>query len=179
MGIGRTDAWAAVFVLASLAIGCSGDAGSPPPAGRGSVACHEWHGAYCGLLAKCQASNAACDQVKGIACRSDDEARQCAKVLNAMQCAAPPTSCDVGAVADPAPAQKACEDFETALCARTEECQPGSQDACLEQVKAALACAKAIGVGLSYEQCMVDVAKLACAASAGPDSCKGVILINQ
>jgi hypothetical protein len=178
MGIGRTDVWVAALAVASLAFACSDDANNPP-AGRGSAACHEWQGAYCGLLAKCQAPNAACDQVKGIACRSDDEARQCANTVNTMQCAAPPASCDVVAIADPAPAQKACEDFQNALCARTEECQPGSQDACLEQVKAALACTRAIGFGLSYEQCMADVAKLACAATAGPDSCKGVILVNQ
>ena len=72
MGLKRTDAWGGALVLISLALGCSDDP-SNPPAGRGSAACHEWQDAYCGLLAKCMAANTACDQIRGVACKSDDE----------------------------------------------------------------------------------------------------------
>ena len=177
MGPQRAVAWSLAAVL-SLVLSCSDDA-SNAPAGRGSAACHEWQGAYCGLLAKCMAANSACDQVKGVACKSDDEARRCAAAMNAQACATPPAGCDAPAIADPAPAQKACDDFEIALCMRNEECQPGTRDACLEQVKGIVACEKAIGVGLSFEQCMSDVAKISCTAMTAPDSCKGVILVSQ
>jgi hypothetical protein len=180
MGPRRTDAWSNALVLLSLALACSDNSSNAAPAaGRGSDACHEWQGAYCGLVAKCQAANAACDQIKGIACKSDEEARRCASAINAQSCAAPPAGCDIAGIADPAPAQKACDDFETALCARNEECQPGSRDACLEQIKGQLACANAIGVGLSYEQCLTDVAKISCTVPSTPETCKGVILVSQ
>jgi hypothetical protein len=178
MGLKRTDAWRGALVLLSLALGCSDDP-SGPPAGRGSAACHEWQSAYCGLLNRCMAVNAACEQIKAIACRSDDEARRCVSVLNAQDCAAPPAACDVPAIADPAPAQKACNDFGNALCSRSEECQPGSRDACSEQVKGMLTCSKAVGVALSFEQCLTDIGKVTCEATSAPDSCKAVILVLQ
>ena len=180
MGLAKKNAWPGALVLLSLALGCSDDDPSPP-AGRGSAACHEWQAAYCGLLInKCMAANAACDQIKSIACKSDDEARRCVGVLNAQSsCAAPAVSCDIGAIADPAPALKACEDFGNALCARNEECQSGSRDACLEQFKGMVTCSKAVGVALSFEQCLTDVPTISCAAPTTPDSCKAVILVLQ
>ena len=180
MGLRRSHAWRGVLVLLSLVLGCSDD-DPGPPAGRGSTACREWQAAYCGLLInKCMAANSACDQIKSITCKSDDEARRCVGALNAQTvCAAPSATCDVSGIADPAPAQKACDDFGIALCARNEECQPGSRDACLEQLKGMLTCSKAIGVALSFEQCLTDVAKISCAAPTTPDSCKAVILVSQ
>jgi hypothetical protein len=162
----------------ALVMACS-DSPSTAPAGRGSAACNEWQAAYCGLVGKCQGANSLCDQVKGIACKSDAEAKRCADLINAAACVPPPTECDVTGIADPAPAAKACEDLNAAFCKRADECQPGSLQTCLDAIKMQLDCSTIIGVTLAYESCMGEIPKIACTSLALPDVCKGVLLKGQ
>ena len=170
---------ATLAVLGMLAIGaCSDDDGqSQPPAGRGSATCHTWQSAYCSFVTKCQGPAAACEQAKAIVCASDAQAQSCASALSSATCTSAPANCDLRDVADPAPAQKSCEDLRLALCQRSEECQPGSRDTCIEQVKTAIDCTKVIGIMLAYESCLPEIAKLSCATMATlPPVCMGVLL---
>jgi len=162
----------------ALVMACSDDSTSAPP-GRGSAACNEWQSAYCGLVAKCQGANSLCEQVKGITCKSDTEAKQCADAINGAACMPPPAGCDVGAIADTAPAKKMCEDFNAAFCKRFDECQPGSLDTCVAETKMALNCEKVIGATLAYETCMSEIPKIVCTTPSLPDVCKGVLLVAQ
>jgi hypothetical protein len=161
----------------ALVMACS-DSPSAATPGRGSAACNEWQSAYCGFAMKCQVSsaNALCDQVKAIVCKSDTEAKQCADVLNGASCTQFPATCDVGTIADPAPAKKACEDFNAALCKRFDECDPGSLATCLEQANMTLPCDKVIGVTMAFEACMSEIPKIVCANPALPDVCRQVLL---
>jgi hypothetical protein len=168
----------AVHAVFALAVGCSGDSGdNGQHAGRGSPACNEWQSALCGWAVRCPVpGGGTCDQVKAIACKSDAEAKRCAEALSAASCSSPPSNCDVRDIADPAPAQKACNDFVSVSCDWTEKCQPGTRDACLQQAKEVLNCSLVIGVTLAYEQCMSEIPGLACTNTDGPPSCKGVLL---
>jgi hypothetical protein len=162
----------------ALVMACSDDP-TPAATGRGSSACNEWQSAYCGLVVKCQGASSLCDQVKGISCMSDTAAKHCADAINAAQCAPPPAGCDVGEIADRAPAKKACEDFQNAFCKRLDECQPGSLATCLDEVKMSLSCDTVIGVSLGFEACMTEIPKIVCTTPSLPDVCKGVLLIGQ
>jgi len=164
----------------ALVMGCSDDPGPAGTKGRGSAACNEWQSAYCGYASKCQPSsaNSACEQIKGVSCKSDTEANQCAAAINGASCTAPPPAGgDVGSIAEPTPAKKMCEDFKAAFCKRLDECDPGSLATCLEAVKATPDCEKAIAVTLAYETCMSEIPKIVCTAPALPDVCKGVLLL--
>lgn len=166
------------IALVALGLGCSSGGGNGAPAGRGTPACNQWQSAVCEWITKCQVSGAAttCEQLKGIACKSDAEAQRCATAVASASCTSPPANCNIADLADPVPAKKACEDFQAAACQRNEECQPGTRDACLEQIKGTLDCSVVIGVALAYEQCMTEIKTVACTSTTGPDSCKGVLL---
>jgi hypothetical protein len=164
-------------LLTLLLIGCSDDGGSAGPAGRGTATCHEWQSALCGWYGMCLMPGVeTCNQIKSIACKSDTEAQRCATALRAASCIAPPANCDVRDLADPAPAKKACEDFGAAFCKRSDECQPGSRDACLQEVESSLTCSEFIGVALTFEQCLAEVPKFSCTAPNTPDVCKAILL---
>jgi hypothetical protein len=111
-------------------------------------------------------------------CASDAQAKGCANALSSATCQAPPSNCNLPDVADPAPAQKACDDLQLALCQRSDECQAGTLDACLQQIKGMIDCANAIGVMLPYESCMPEVRKLACVSPTLPTACRGIILFK-
>jgi hypothetical protein len=165
------------FASLALAFACSDDPGPSEP-GRGTPACNEWQAAYCNLIARCQGAASVCDQVKGVTCKSDAEAKRCAGELASASCAAPPTTCNIIDIADPAPAKKGCESFEDAFCKRIDECQPGAKATCLNDVKTTLDCSKAIGITLAFDSCMASVPKIACVSPALPDVCKGVLLLS-
>jgi hypothetical protein len=170
---------AAFALLAAIATGaCSGDDDSSQPAGAGTEPCRSYQLAYCSLGMKCQAPALVCDQAKSVACKSDAEAQRCATALSASSCAAPPSGCDLSDIADPAPAKKACEDFQAAICQRSEECMAGSHDMCVEEIKAAVNCANAIGVKSTFQSCLSETRILACDATEAPEACKGVLLMK-
>src|SRR5688572_23359372 len=110
-----------LFAAIALALACSDDPDNSPPPGRGSSACNEWQAAYCGLVTRCQGPAQACEQIKGIYCESDTEARHCANVISSATCTAgPPAGCSIADIADTAPVQKACTDMQKALCQRND-----------------------------------------------------------
>jgi hypothetical protein len=168
----------AALLLVAMCLRCGDDDGAKQPAGRGTPKCNEWQSAVCGWVARCQGPAILCDQVRSITCKSDSEAQRCASGLAAASCSEPPAQCDVGNIADPAPAKKACEDFLGAFCQRSEECQAGSRDTCLDQLKTTLDCSRAIGVNLAFDRCMTDIPKTTCAAMNLPPACQQVLLFQ-
>ncbi|HMI89658.1 MAG TPA: hypothetical protein VK550_36545 [Polyangiaceae bacterium] len=164
------------FAVLALFMGCSDDDGNTGPPGRGTATCHQWQSALCEWIGKCAMPGAdACNQIRAIACKSDAEAERCATALRAATCVAPPANCDIRDLADPAPAKKACEELSGVVCAKSEQCQPASGDACFQELENTLPCADFIGVTLAYEQCISEMRNLACTA-AGPEACRGVLL---
>jgi hypothetical protein len=79
-------------------------------------------------------------------------------------------------LADPAPAQKACDDFESAVCTHDDKCRPGTCEDCLSSLKVGLNCANAIGAMLTYEQCMADIPNAGCSNASLPSTCTDVLL---
>ena len=164
---------------------CSSDPKPPAPItwddGRGSAACHSWQEAICTWAQKCGAMDqATCvEQAKSITCKTDALATQCAQTLNTLACVNP-TGCDFLAMADPAPAVQACNQFMSALCSKGATC-PGGQpvDQCVASLAASLNCNAAVGYTLGYEKCMADVQAINCANASFPASCDGVIKATQ
>ena len=180
-----TSARYRTFVLCVLLSACSSDpdgatddANDAGALGRGSPACHEWQRAYCEWNMACQGPSIACEQVKGIYCKSDDDAQRCADAMKSSSCTVLPAGCDVGVVADRSRAQKACEDFATSFCDRVDACSLGAQESCMDEVKSVLDCMRALGVTLSYEQCMSSVPNMDCKTLAVPSACRGVLLLQ-
>jgi hypothetical protein len=188
MGTKRAVVSRIALAWIALVMACSDSPGTAAPdahsdvqsSGRGTAACNEWQSAYCGLLVKCQSpeASALCEQVKAFSCKSDADAKQCADLINATGCAQPPAVCDIAGIADPAPAKKMCEDFNTAFCKRMDECDPGTFMTCQTSVNTNLDCNKVLGVTLAYEACMIEIPKIACTAMELPAVCKGVLLLG-
>jgi len=148
-------------------------------AGRGTAACHEWQRAICDFSARCgSAAQANCeDQAASITCKSDDLATSCAAEFDKASCNPVPVSvvsCDFSQVADPAPAVKACNDYVLAVCNVGARCNGPPIDTCVADTATQLDCSKAIGVDLSFEQCLTDLKALTCGANL-PASCNGAI----
>ena len=158
--------------------GAADDANDAGAVGRGSPACHEWQQAYCEWNSACENPSVACEQVKGIYCKSDEDAQRCATAMTSSACSELPAGCDVGVLADRGRAQKACEDFAESFCHRLDACSTTAHDPCIEEVKLVLDCKRALGVTLSYEQCMSSVPNMDCKTLAVPPTCRGVLLLQ-
>jgi hypothetical protein len=168
---------AGLLGLALLGLaGCSDEAGKSQPTGRGTPKCNEWQTAYCDWTSKCRGPATACEAAKATYCKSDQEAARCATGLSSAGCTDPPARCDLRDLADPVPAQKACDAYESAICKHDENCQVNTYDSCLAVLKTALNCTNALGVMRGYEQCMVEVPKIACTATSLPSVCKNILL---
>ena len=172
------------FVLLLALSACSSepdgaaDANDAGVSGRGTATCHEWQQSYCEWNTACQGPFVACEQVKSIYCKSDEDAERCAEAMSSSSCSELPAGCDVGVLADRNWARKACEDFAASFCQRLDACSAGTQEPCIEQVKRILDCRRALGVTLSFEQCMSSVAKMDCQTLAVPPACRGVLLLQ-
>jgi hypothetical protein len=168
-----------VFLIA--AGGCGDDDGASS-SGRGSAACRDWQDAICDFAADaCGAiARVDCDDnYQAITCSSDEQASECANAFNEASCSAPPAACDLSDVVDPAPAQQACDDLLSRLCARVVECEMApSEAACVEEASAGIDCDAAVGYSLDYEGCLGAIDALACEAVELPDVCDDVIKIQ-
>jgi hypothetical protein len=174
-----------LFLAILLPAGCSsegtgggGGGGSSAPLGRGTLACNQWQQAFCDWVGRCNPpAQSECEtQAPAIQCTTDQAAQTCADQIKASDCTTFPAGCQLLDLADPAPAIQACNDFIDALCTRSEECEPGSRDACVTDVTSTIDCSAAIGFKLSYEQCISQVRTLDCAATQLPTSCDRVIV---
>jgi hypothetical protein len=165
-----------------MAVGC-GDDGEGSSPGRGSAACQDWQDAICDFASgECGViDRPACDDnYTAISCNSDDRASDCANAFNQATCAAPPASCDLSDLADPAPAQQACTELLSRLCARAVACgMSASAVTCTEEAGAQIDCSLAIGYTLGYDDCLDAVDALSCTAVVLPDVCDDVLKLQQ
>jgi hypothetical protein len=177
--------WAALGLatLVSLASGCGSKDETPEPPGRGSAACNEWQRALCGWAQGCGAAAdvvAECKrQVRGINCKSDELASNCATALSGGACTATTAAgCDIRDLADPVPAQAACSELVGSLCDAFERCGQQDKASCVAEQGPAL-CDNALGVGLSLDSCQSELRTLACSAASLPNSCEDLVLQDQ
>ena len=151
--------------------------------GRGSESCRVYQDAACDHFADfCGAvDRATCDeQYQSVTCRSDKVADRCTKMLRSVSCGNASADCLLGDVADPDPAQAACEDLADSYCERTVECGFASdKQACVDDSASLLPCARAVGYQLGFERCLADIGKADCSALTLPPSCDSVIVARE
>ena len=168
----------AVLVLLALALGCGDDSGDDGVRGRGSEACRDWQDAVCDFAAdECRViERAVCDDsYRSITCLSDERATECANVLNEAACGRAPGECDVSSIADPEPAQRACETLLARLCAHVVGCGRTTEQECMQQAAMNIDCGLAIGHTPNFEDCLTAVDGLSCDTAALPQVCHDVI----
>jgi len=133
-------------------------------------------------MSRCSVLNATQlqEQVNGVSCISDAKAQACADAFKEAPCTGVPAGCDQFAVADPAPALAACQKFIDTDCSRAMRCTPAlTADACQAQSAASIDCSKAVGVKLSFEQCLSELGALSCQATTGPAVCNGALVLGR
>jgi hypothetical protein len=174
------------FALATFAgTACSSDAGNggtgtTPGGGRGSTACQRWQTAACKFVVGCGLlSQSRCDEnYKGIACKSDAQASDCAVKFGSATCASAPAACDISDLVDTAPAIASCNQYLDAICKTTTRCSPTTTaTACHAEVAAQVDCSKAAGLSTSFDTCLRELDTASCTAQAQPDSCDRAIKV--
>ena len=151
--------------------------------GRGTEACREWQDAACDHFADaCGAvDRKTCDQqYQSVTCRSDKVAQQCSRMLHSVSCGQASADCLLSDVANPDPAQQACEDLAESYCERTVKCGlADDKQACIDQSASLLPCSRAVGYQLGFETCLADIDKADCSALTLPQSCDSVIIARE
>ena len=175
---------AALTCLSALVLaGCPDDSDGEGPVGRGTAACQDWQDAICDFGAgRCGAlDRARCDeQYQGVTCRSDSAASDCSNAFNTAPCTGAPAGCDLSDIADPAPAQQACEALVARVCERQMECDAATTiESCTTMLLMALPCDTAIAYTLAYESCLTAIDTASCTAASLPDVCAGSIKALQ
>ena len=172
----------AILAIASLSSACSSSSNGSTyvrPKGRGSAACQAWQKAICDyatLDCKSNLTEQDCvNEYYGITCLSDTTAQSCATALDSATCTVMPANCNLQDIADPAPAIAACNGFIETACNASVACGASTHDQCITEFQSALDCSTVNSLGLSYESCMSDVAKLSCNADL-PASCQGIFI---
>jgi hypothetical protein len=177
-----------LLIACTFALCCSEKDNSPgAPAvdwttGRGTAACHEWQRSYCELAARCEGVTlvTCATQYQGIECSSDTTATNCATSLDAATCTSPPTGCNATDIANTAPANQGCNDLYTAVCTHNTSCGDTTPVAtCVTDLQGVHDCSAAIGLALSYQDCMTQINAAACSSTALPTACDNVILMPQ
>src|SRR5687768_2677752 len=131
------------FLSVALALGaltaCNGDDGpGAEPPGRGSAACRDLQDALCDFAADtCRVTDrTSCDDMfRGIECKSDATASNCANALQSASCGTGAFGCDLQSVVDAAPAIARCEALVSAVCERTSECGLATADCSLDMMQ--------------------------------------------
>lgn len=170
------ELWGAFFVAL---VACGGGRDTPTE-GRGSAACRIWQDSVCDWADRCEAlTRDACDeQFQAVTCRSDEQARECSRQFDAAGCTSLPPRCGLDAIADPAPAAKACAMLTSAICKRSAMCGLSeSEEACLE--REGVDCSRSIAFTLDYETCIEEVEQLECEVLLIPEICESVIIAKQ
>ena len=172
------ELWGA-FAVALVA--CGGVAARQTPLeGRGSAACRQWQDSVCDWATRCQAlERADCDaQFQGVTCKSDEIAMQCASAFDKSGCNGLPPRCGLSAIADPAPAESACEELTGHFCRRSVECGiSATEQDCLAREE--VDCTRSVAVRLEYETCIDEIEAIECQIVRLPQVCEAVIISSQ
>jgi len=173
------------LLLAASGCGGSKDDDGDDPAGGGTIvgggeACQAWRTSFCDLVERCGVDATVCrQQVPAIACADESEADRCSAALDVAACDGVfPAGCDVPDIADRSAASQKCETFIDTLCGRSEECEAGSGAECSTAAATSLDCSTALGVMPSYDQCLDELAVLACTAAELPTPCQSLVLTD-
>lgn len=159
-----------------------GDARDAGPAvstvlARGSASCRAWQRAFCDFAAdRCGIlPRPLCDdQQRGIECRDDGQAEQCALDFTMASCERPPLGCEVIDVADRKPAAEACDVYFDALCMSNVRCGLfDNLDSCRIHPLFEFDCSSALSIDPDYEECLRALDNRACNESV--PICDGVI----
>lgn len=170
------ELWGAFFVAL---VACGGGRETPTE-GRGSAACRIWQDSVCDWADRCEAlPRDACDeQFQAVTCRSDDTANECSRQFDAASCQIVPARCGLDAIADPAPAARACAALTSAICKRSAMCGLSqSEEDCLKREM--VDCSRSVAFTLDYETCIDEVEKLECGVFVIPEICESVIIARQ
>jgi len=156
---------------------------SLPSGARGSAECQRWQTSVCDFTGRCPSSGTLTkcdcfDQASSITCISEAEATRCADALNAASCSAPPSGCDLLDLADPAPAQAACQQYLQAVCDAVARCGGDDVPTCLAEVMLEVDCSTAVGTKPQLDTCLSELAGLSCSASELPKSCEEAVLVS-
>ena len=168
-----------VILLLSACIGRNDRADQ----GRGTESCKIWQDAACDHFAdSCHAvDRTTCDaQYQSVTCRSDKVANNCTKMLRSVSCGGASPDCLLGGVADPNPAQAACQDLVENFCERSVECGLATDmQGCVDSSASLVKCDRALGYQLSFETCLDDISKIDCSSLVLPESCDSVIIARE
>ncbi len=167
----------AIVVVALVA--CGGGRETPTE-GRGSAACRIWQDSVCDWADRCEAlTRDACDeQFQGVTCRSDETAKECSRQFDSASCQTLPPRCGLDAIADPAPAAKACAALTSLICKRSAMCGTSTtEEECL--TRESVDCSRSLAFKLDYETCIDEVEKLQCDVLVIPEICESVIIARQ
>jgi len=166
------------FVVVAL-VACGGSRETPTE-GRGSAACRIWQDSVCDWADRCEAlTREACDeQFQGVTCRSDDAAKECSRQFDGASCQVVPPRCGLDAIADPAPAAKACAALTSSVCERSVTCgYSETEEDCLK--RESVDCSRSIAFKLDYETCLDEIDTVKCDVFVIPEICASVIIARQ
>lgn len=151
--------------------------------GRGSEACRIWQDAVCDHFAdECGAvDRSLCDaQYQSVTCRSDAVAQSCTDMLRDADCGEARPECLIDGVANPAPAQAACDSLVDSYCERSTACGVSdSKDSCVSSSSMLVQCARAVGYQLSFESCLSQIPSIECDVLRLPEPCSDVIVARN
>ncbi len=166
-----------VFALACMACQEQAKPVSCEPSISGSP-CERWRKSSCMFAERCELEAPDClSQYARLSCSSSELATRCADQLLSATCEAPPSDCDVDAVADLRSAVSGCEQYTKEICQSAVACEISSdQTQCLEE--AAIDCSTALALTESFDACLLEIADLDCSAWVLPSRCEGVIILR-
>ena len=170
---------AAALLACCMASACGDDGGGAEPIGRGTEACRDLQDATCDFASdRCRGvDRATCDAtLRGIECRSDEQASACANALNEAACGTVTPSCDLRAVVDPAPAIAACQTVTQAFCDHNVRCGAADPDCAQSLAAMGVDCNQALSIDLRYESCLEAINALPCGSPA-PLACTQVVYV--
>jgi hypothetical protein len=151
--------------------------------GRGTEACRIWQDAICDHFAdECNVvDRKQCDrQYQSVTCRSDDIADRCADMLKSADCGEARQDCLIDGVANPEPAQAACDSLVDTYCERSTACGVSDNKEKCKTTSSMLAqCGKAVGYQLSYESCLEEIPNIDCSVLQLPEPCSDVIVARR
>ena len=169
------ELWGA-FAFALVA--CSGAATrQTPEEGRGTAACRQWQDSVCDWATRCQAiARENCDkQFQGVTCKSDEAAMKCANAFDKAGCNSAPSRCSLSEIADPLPAERACDKLAGMFCQRSVECGiSATEQDCLDREE--VDCSRSVAYKLDYESCIDQIEEIECQIVRLPQICEAVII---